>query len=161
MACFGIFSRRPEHPCRWGAKRTPLVKGLLRDMQIARLAPFEVNEKMRGRCVATKAFRPRRSSALGGPPGDAAPIIWEAWFEDSWICCCCYASSFASLDFPASVTRLTGLDYSGEKILTADLDPCGSPTGSSTWIWSVTVQKKLKDQPEIDSAIAMKFVAIS
>jgi len=28
-----------------GAKRTPLVKGLLRDMQIARLAPFEVNEK--------------------------------------------------------------------------------------------------------------------
>ena len=25
--------------------------------------------------------------------------------------------------FPASVTRLTGPDYSGEKILTADLDP--------------------------------------
>jgi hypothetical protein len=38
VACFGIFSRRQEHPCRWGR--------LLRDMQIARLAPFEVNEKM-------------------------------------------------------------------------------------------------------------------
>jgi hypothetical protein len=53
----------------------------------------------------------------------SAPIVWEAWFEDSWICCCCCASSFASLDFPASVTRLAGPDYSGEKILTADLDP--------------------------------------
>ena len=40
-----------------GAKRTPLVKGLLRDMQIARVALFEVNEKIRERCAATKGAR--------------------------------------------------------------------------------------------------------
>src|SRR5215469_11072686 len=40
-----------------GAKRTPLVKGLLRDMLIARLALFEVNEKMRERCAAMKGAR--------------------------------------------------------------------------------------------------------
>jgi hypothetical protein len=71
---------------------------------------------------SNESFSARRSSARAAPLGMSAPIVWEAWFEDSWICCCCCASSFASLDFPASVTRLTGPDYSGEKILTADLD---------------------------------------
>jgi hypothetical protein len=79
----------------------------LSNMQIARLALFEVNEKMRGGCAETKAVRHG-----GAQPGrhhwGFQPQFWEAWLEDSWICCCCCVSSFASLDFPASVTRLTG-----------------------------------------------------
>jgi hypothetical protein len=104
-------------------RRNAFSQRSLSNMQIARLALFEVNKKMRGRCTATKGFRHEEGQPWAAPMGMSAPIVWEAWFEDSWICCCCCASSFASLDFPASVTRLTGLDYSGEKILTADLDP--------------------------------------
>jgi hypothetical protein len=41
-------------------------------MQIARLALFEVNEKMRGRCAETKAVGTEELS-LGGTTGDVSP----------------------------------------------------------------------------------------
>jgi hypothetical protein len=66
-----------------GAKRTPSVKGLLRDMQIARLALFEVNEKMPERRAATKGARTNAHN-----PGTARLYVvsgftgWTTGFPD-------------------------------------------------------------------------------
>jgi len=43
-------------------------------MQIARLAVFEVNEKTRGRCAATKAFGHEGTQPWAAPLGMSAPI---------------------------------------------------------------------------------------
>jgi hypothetical protein len=45
----------------------------LSNMQIARLAVLEVNEKMRGRCAATKAFRHEGAQPWAAPLGDVSP----------------------------------------------------------------------------------------